>query len=166
MGMPWLEKHEHWIDWRDKGIGASRTAVSDRALVTDTNGLTSFERVIALIQNQAIVSNNSTCSQASVWFQLAVALDHFGNNGTGASLDRSQDLRGIGKGTADGYTDRDVQALKNLSVRYVRWPTVAERRKTFHEREAVGFAGCVGFIGGTTIPLTQNPVIDGECFFD
>ncbi|GMF52055.1 unnamed protein product [Phytophthora fragariaefolia] len=33
LGMPWLEKHETWIDWRDKDIGASRPALSDRALV-------------------------------------------------------------------------------------------------------------------------------------
>ncbi|KAG3015981.1 hypothetical protein PC120_g11889 [Phytophthora cactorum] len=31
-GMPWLEKHDPWIDWRGKAIGASRPAVSDRAL--------------------------------------------------------------------------------------------------------------------------------------
>ncbi|POM67540.1 Pol protein [Phytophthora palmivora] len=30
LGMPWLEKHEPWIDWRGKAIGASRPAVSDR----------------------------------------------------------------------------------------------------------------------------------------
>ncbi|KAG3066693.1 hypothetical protein PC122_g17669 [Phytophthora cactorum] len=34
LGMPWLEKHEPWIDWRGKAIGASRPAVSDRALVS------------------------------------------------------------------------------------------------------------------------------------
>ncbi|KAG2773584.1 hypothetical protein PC116_g15104 [Phytophthora cactorum] len=34
LGMPWLEKHEPWIDWRCKEIGASRPAVSDRALVS------------------------------------------------------------------------------------------------------------------------------------
>ncbi|POM63843.1 LOW QUALITY PROTEIN: Pol protein, partial [Phytophthora palmivora] len=33
MGMPWLEMHEPWIDWRGKAIGASRPAVSDRALL-------------------------------------------------------------------------------------------------------------------------------------
>ncbi|KAG3191379.1 hypothetical protein PC128_g10959 [Phytophthora cactorum] len=33
-GMPWLEKHDPWIDWRGKAIGASRPAVSDRALVS------------------------------------------------------------------------------------------------------------------------------------
>ncbi|ETP55430.1 hypothetical protein F442_00018 [Phytophthora nicotianae P10297] len=32
LGIPWLEKHEPWIDWRGKAIGASRPAVTDRAL--------------------------------------------------------------------------------------------------------------------------------------
>ncbi|POM71600.1 Reverse transcriptase [Phytophthora palmivora] len=35
LGMPWLEKHEPWIDWRGKAIGTSRPAVSDRALVSN-----------------------------------------------------------------------------------------------------------------------------------
>ena len=35
LGMPWLEKHEPWIDWRGKAIGASRPMVSDRALVSN-----------------------------------------------------------------------------------------------------------------------------------
>ncbi|ETP47973.1 hypothetical protein F442_06179, partial [Phytophthora nicotianae P10297] len=34
LGMPWLEKHEPWIDWRGKAFGASRPAVTDRALVS------------------------------------------------------------------------------------------------------------------------------------
>ncbi|KAG3057216.1 hypothetical protein PI125_g25431 [Phytophthora idaei] len=34
LGVPWLEKHEPCIDWRGKAIGASRPAVSDRALVS------------------------------------------------------------------------------------------------------------------------------------
>ncbi|POM65307.1 Pol protein, partial [Phytophthora palmivora] len=34
LGMPWLEKHEPWIDWRGKAIGASRPAVYDRVLVS------------------------------------------------------------------------------------------------------------------------------------
>ncbi|POM75560.1 Gag protein, partial [Phytophthora palmivora] len=35
LGMPWLEKHEPWIDWRGKAIGASRPVVSNRALVSN-----------------------------------------------------------------------------------------------------------------------------------
>ncbi|GMF41096.1 unnamed protein product [Phytophthora fragariaefolia] len=34
LGMPWLERHEPWIDWRGKAIGASRPALSDRALMS------------------------------------------------------------------------------------------------------------------------------------
>ncbi|POM63376.1 Hypothetical protein PHPALM_21237 [Phytophthora palmivora] len=35
LGMPWLEKHDPWIDWRGKAIGVSRPSVSDRALVNN-----------------------------------------------------------------------------------------------------------------------------------
>ncbi|POM81745.1 Hypothetical protein PHPALM_243 [Phytophthora palmivora] len=35
LGMPWLEKHEPWIDWLGKAIAASRPAISDRALVSN-----------------------------------------------------------------------------------------------------------------------------------
>ncbi|POM71830.1 Gag protein [Phytophthora palmivora] len=34
-GMPWLENHEPWIDWRGKDIGASRPGVSDIVLVSN-----------------------------------------------------------------------------------------------------------------------------------
>jgi hypothetical protein len=29
-----------------------------------------------------------------------------------------------------------------------------------------GFPGCVGFVDGTTIPLSQKPPIDGNHYFD
>uniref|UniRef100_H3H3J4 Retrotransposon gag domain-containing protein n=1 Tax=Phytophthora ramorum TaxID=164328 RepID=H3H3J4_PHYRM len=37
LGMPWLEKHEPWIDWRGKAIGASRPAATDRALDVESS---------------------------------------------------------------------------------------------------------------------------------
>ncbi|GMF29450.1 unnamed protein product [Phytophthora fragariaefolia] len=33
LGMPWLTKHEPWIDWRSRTIGASHNPLADRALV-------------------------------------------------------------------------------------------------------------------------------------
>ncbi|GMF35674.1 unnamed protein product [Phytophthora fragariaefolia] len=33
LGMPWLAKHETWIDWRSRTIGASHNPLADRALV-------------------------------------------------------------------------------------------------------------------------------------
>ena len=33
LGMPWLVKHEPWIDWRSRTIGATHTPLADRALV-------------------------------------------------------------------------------------------------------------------------------------
>ncbi|POM81713.1 Putative Polyprotein [Phytophthora palmivora] len=35
LGMPWLEKHEPWIYWCGKAIGAIRPAVSDKAMVSN-----------------------------------------------------------------------------------------------------------------------------------
>ncbi|KAF1775691.1 hypothetical protein GQ600_6616 [Phytophthora cactorum] len=64
----------------------------------------SFTSIIDEIQGHPVFSNESTYAQAP----LAVALDRFGNYGTGASLNRSQRLWGIGKGTVDDYTDRIV----------------------------------------------------------
>ncbi|GMF50658.1 unnamed protein product [Phytophthora fragariaefolia] len=32
LGMPWLAKHEPWIDWRSRTIGASNNPLADRAL--------------------------------------------------------------------------------------------------------------------------------------
>ncbi|ETK75263.1 hypothetical protein L915_18106 [Phytophthora nicotianae] len=126
----------------------------------------SFERVVALIEDNPVFSNSSTYSRRPIWFQLAVALDRFGNYGTGASLNRSKRLWGIGKGTVDDYTGRVVLALNQLSARFVRWPSAAERRKISRQMASMGFRGCVGFIDGTTIPLAQKPADDGECFFD
>jgi len=38
LGMPWLVKHEPWIDWKSKSIGASKPAVSDRVAVSHVPG--------------------------------------------------------------------------------------------------------------------------------
>ncbi|KAG7383547.1 hypothetical protein PHYPSEUDO_003584 [Phytophthora pseudosyringae] len=124
-----------------------------------------FASIVDEIQDDAVFHNESTYAQAPVWMQLAVALDRFGGNyGTGASLGRPQRLWGIGKGTVDDYTDRVVQALVDLSPKYVRWPTPTERRQTSRRMASIGFKGCVGFIDGTTIPLSRKPSVDGECF--
>ncbi|KAE9071741.1 hypothetical protein PF010_g25751 [Phytophthora fragariae] len=77
----------------------------------------SFERVVNTIKDNPVFYNDSPCPQAPVWMQLAVALDRFGNYGSGASLSRSQELWGIGKGTVDDYTDRVVKALLPLTAR-------------------------------------------------
>ncbi|GMF27161.1 unnamed protein product [Phytophthora fragariaefolia] len=35
LGMPWLAKHEPWIDWRSRAIGASHNPLANRALAGD-----------------------------------------------------------------------------------------------------------------------------------
>ncbi|KAE9034573.1 hypothetical protein PR002_g8060 [Phytophthora rubi] len=77
----------------------------------------SFKLVVDEIKDNPVFYNRSPFAQAPVWLQLAVALDRFGHYGSGASLNRSQELWGIGKGTADDYTDRVIKALNELSSR-------------------------------------------------
>ncbi|OWZ19331.1 hypothetical protein PHMEG_0006444 [Phytophthora megakarya] len=95
--------------------------------------------------------NKSAYQQTPPWFQLVAALDRFGNNGTGASLNRSRRLWAIGKGTVDAYTNRVVKALNQLAAQYVRWPNAARRRRISRELGRLRFRGRVGFIDGTLL---------------
>ncbi|KAE9164106.1 hypothetical protein PF004_g29938 [Phytophthora fragariae] len=45
----------------------------------------SFESVVNKIKDNPVFYNDSPCPQAPVWMQLAVALDRFGNYGSGAA---------------------------------------------------------------------------------
>ncbi|OWY95437.1 hypothetical protein PHMEG_00034554 [Phytophthora megakarya] len=127
---------------------------------------TSFQFVLSEIENHSVFHNNSAHPQASVTLQLAVTLDRLGNYGNGVSLGRTLNLWGIGKGTCVLYTTRVLEALNDLAPRYVVWPNKRKRRAMSRRMAAKGFKGCVGFIDGTTFPLSQKPAVDGECYFD
>lgn len=101
-----------------------------------------------------------------MWLQLAVALDRLETNGNGASLGRTRKLWGLGKGTVALYTSRVIIALNDLRDGFVVWQDATDRKQISRRMEAEGFPDCVGFIDGTTIPLSQKPAVDGECYFD
>ncbi|OWZ19312.1 hypothetical protein PHMEG_0006461 [Phytophthora megakarya] len=103
---------------------------------------------------------------APVWLQLALGLDRLGTNGNGVSTGCTKFIWGVGRGTLDIYTVRVVIALNDLSDTYVVWPDEEGRRRISRRMIVEGFPGCVGFIDGTTFPLSQKPAIDGECYFD
>lgn len=44
LGMPWLEEHEPWIDWRSKSIGASKPHSTDRMLVSKVPTSANWQR--------------------------------------------------------------------------------------------------------------------------
>eukprot|EP00644_Phytophthora_capsici_P013820 jgi/Phyca11/119893/e_gw1.40.258.1 len=125
-----------------------------------------FLYVLSEIKDHPIFHNKSNNEQADVWLQLAVALDRFGNYGNGVSLGRTLKLWGIGKGTVSLYSYRVMMALKFLQKKFVVWPNAKKRKEMSRRMQVKGFKGCVGFIDGTTFPLSQKPAVDGECYFD
>ncbi|KAF9154867.1 hypothetical protein BGX20_004581 [Mortierella sp. AD010] len=125
-----------------------------------------FQAVVEQIQHHPVFHNNSTCKQAHAAWQLAVAFARLGSNGNGASVKRIQTIFGIGAGTTTLYTGRVITALKDFSREWLVWPDARRRREIRQVMSKEGFPGCVGFIDGTTIPLSQKPAIDGEVYFD
>jgi hypothetical protein len=125
-----------------------------------------FLFVVHEIEDHPIFQNDSYCKQAPVWQQLAVAVDRLGNYGNDASRGRTMHHWGIGKGTCDLYLARVLLALKSIAPKYIRWSSEQERAKMSKRMAGEGFPGCVGFLDGTTIPLSQKPGEDDSCFFD
>jgi hypothetical protein len=44
------------------------------------------------------------------------------------------------------------------------WPSQKERQELSEVMQSEGFPGCIGFIDGTTIPLSQKPPVVGKRF--
>ena len=57
-------------------------------------------------------------------------------------------------------------ALLSLEPNYISWPTPEEHHEHASCAMVVskGFAGCVGFIDGTAIPLERRPSYCGDFF--
>ncbi|POM70411.1 Pol protein, partial [Phytophthora palmivora] len=119
LGMPWLEKHEPWIDWRGKAIGASRPAVSDRALapeevlgVTDSNedvavSLATGHETKAHCQARAIATTASPNAESrrAVWASTVAVpdgTDQAGNIGPQAAEAAEESAKGVGAESASG----------------------------------------------------------------
>lgn len=127
---------------------------------------TAFEKLLQLIEHDPIFSNDSTCPQLNVDWQLGCALFRLGHYGNGACLLAQKLLWGVGKGTLVLFTERVVQAILSLQKRFVIWPDARQRRQISRRMAAEGFPGCMGFVDGTTFPLSQKPSIDGQVFHD
>jgi len=110
--------------------------------------------------------NNSRHQQNYLACQLAVALARLGSFGGGASIARLQTLFGLSAGTVVAYTERVVQALIDMAQEWVAWPDRRRRRELGIVMEEEGFPGCVGFVDGTGLALSQKPTLDGEAYFD
>jgi hypothetical protein len=125
-----------------------------------------FHAVYDIIKDHPVFKSNSRCKQADPTYQLAVAMARFGCNGNGGSVAKIQSRFEIAAGTVALYTARVVKALKAHEAEWIVWPDKDRRVEIGQVMELEGFPGCVGFIDGTTIPLSQKPAMDGEVYYD
>ncbi|MBW0588461.1 hypothetical protein O181_128176 [Austropuccinia psidii MF-1] len=97
--------------------------------------------------------------------QLAVALSRLGSNGNGATLGKIGMLFGINHEAIVLYTQRMIQISMKLKGKVIVWPTIEQQREMSQVMQAEGFPGCIWFIDGSLIPLSQRPPNDGEAYF-
>ncbi|MBW0517932.1 hypothetical protein O181_057647 [Austropuccinia psidii MF-1] len=126
----------------------------------------SFEKLVAQIQADKTFQNSSQNKQHNPAIQLGVALSRLGSNGNGATLGKIRILFGISHGAIVLYTQRVIQILMKLKRKVIVWPTIEQQREISQVMQAEGFPGCIGFIDGSLIPLSQRPPNDGEAYFD
>ena len=125
-----------------------------------------FLNLLQLIEPHPIFYNLSQNPQRYPSIQLAIAVCRLGSNGNGAAIYRLQNLFRVGYGTINLYTSRVVKVIYELRFRLASWPTQEERRELSQVMQNEGFPGCIGFVDGTTIPLSQKPPVDGNHYFD
>ena len=126
----------------------------------------SYLHLVNLIKNHSVFQNSSQNQQRDPAMQLAVALARFGSNGNGTAIAHLQTIFHIGHGTILSYTNRVIEALLSLKDELLSWPDKQQRLESSQVMQQEGFPGCVGFVDGTTIPLSQKPALHGEVYFD
>lgn len=125
-----------------------------------------FLKLVNLIEDHPVFHNNSYHPQRDPSTQIAVALCRLGSNGNAAAKIRLNNLFSIGYRTVEKYTQRVIMAIQSLKLEIVSWPTAQQRLESSQVMQEEGFPGCIGFVDGTTIPLSQKPAIDGNHYFD
>ena len=113
-----------------------------------------FVWILEKIYTHPIFYSNSRRPQLPIPHQLALTLERLGSNGNGASVGRFSRNLSVGRGTVIKVTRRVIVALNSLSERYIGWPNQERRQEISEVMKAEGFNGCVGFVDGTTIPLS------------
>ncbi|KNZ48409.1 uncharacterized protein VP01_5692g1, partial [Puccinia sorghi] len=68
----------------------------------------------------------------------------------------------VGYGIINLYTTRFIKEIYNIQSQLASWPTQEEKVELSQVMKEEGFPGCIGFVDGTKIPLTQKPPIDGN----
>ena len=132
---------------------------------------TTFDAIVAAIQDDPIFHNSSNRPQAPVPDQLAVTLYRFGHYGNAVSQQKIALWAGIGSGTVSLYTCRVMAACCSERFRSscVHWPddTERERAKEWVEKEScLAWRDGWCMIDGTLVPLFMQPGLYRNVWFD
>ena len=127
----------------------------------------SFDKLLSLIDDHPVFSNNSSCPQKPPKYQFQVTLYHYGGGATGSRM-RTAIQFGIGEGTVHLYVSRVTKAILALQREYIRWPEPNSPEYAEivgrHQLE-YGFPNCLGFVDGTLVPVYRKPIAQGERYY-
>ena len=130
-----------------------------------------FDHLLAAIEDDPVFGNNSRTQQAPVEWQLAVALYRFGHSGNGVGQTPVSRWAGLGHGTVALYTKKVLTAI--LCPRFmneaIRLPTDEEKEKAKrwvenHSCRAWRNGWCL--VDGALVPLFDRPHWYAESYFD
>ncbi|KAF8926076.1 hypothetical protein BGZ58_000201 [Dissophora ornata] len=126
----------------------------------------SFIKLLDEVFHHDIFKNASYPEQEEVAAQLAVTLDRLGHSGNGMEDTCLGTFWDRSERSCQKYIERVLVALMSLQPRYVTWPTQAQRRAYAARMAMKGFPGCIGFVDGTTIPLSERPAYKADFYYD
>ncbi|KFH68198.1 hypothetical protein MVEG_05017 [Podila verticillata NRRL 6337] len=124
------------------------------------NNIETLQRMTELFQSR------SNRKQEPVAVQLALALDRLGHFGNGMAITRLSHQWKRSEGSCINITNRVIKALLSLSDQFTAWPSPEFRAGHSRFMSKQGFSGCVGFVDGTTIPLSHHPDEEGDFYYD
>ena len=128
-----------------------------------------FEVLVGRMEATAgdIFYSSSGRPQLPVRVQLAITLFRFGHYGNAASVILTAQTFFVSVGSVVKATQRVTAAILRWEDAEIRWPDASRRAALAEQsKQRYGFAGCVGAVDGTTIPLAYPPSVNPWCFFD
>lgn len=132
---------------------------------------TTFDQLVAAIQNDPIFFNSSNNPQIPVEEQLAIALYRFGHDGNAAGHAAVARWAGVGQGSVGLHTRRVMTAILRRSFmdNAVRWPTEEEKeeaKKWVEQHSCRAWRNGWLLVDGSLIPICFRPFWYGESYFD
>lgn len=130
-----------------------------------------FDRIVEMLQDDPVFSNDSNNPQMPVAEQIAITLYRFGTSGNGVCLQNVANWAGVGKGTVSLVTHRVISAAVKPAFMNtaVRFPTEEEKKKA---KLWVGNHSCAAWedgwlsADGTLVCLYSRPWFFGPSYFD